>query len=79
MAELSTAARNKLPGKEFAGPDRSYPINDASHAANAKARAKQQLDAGHISQAEYEHICAKANAVLGRGHSPKLSDVLQER
>lgn len=41
MARLSSASRNKLPGKDFAGPDRSYPINDASHARNALSRVSQ--------------------------------------
>jgi hypothetical protein len=41
MAKLKAAARNKLPSSSFAGPDRSYPINDASHARNALARASQ--------------------------------------
>jgi hypothetical protein len=41
MAKLSTKERNKLSGSEFAGPDRSYPIEDASHARNALARAAQ--------------------------------------
>ncbi len=71
MATLSTATRNKLSGSEFAGPDRSYPVPDRSHAANAKARAKQQLNRGHISKSEYEHIVSKANKVLGHN---KLDD-----
>lgn len=41
MAKLTTTRRNDLPGKDFAGPGRSYPIPDKSHAANAKARASQ--------------------------------------
>ena len=41
MAKLSTKARKHLPGSAFAGPDRSYPIEDASHARNALARASQ--------------------------------------
>ncbi len=41
MAKLTTAERNKLPDSDFAGPDRSYPIMDKSHAANAKARVSQ--------------------------------------
>lgn len=41
MAKLNAKRRNALPGKEFAGPDRSYPIPDASHARNALARASQ--------------------------------------
>ena len=41
MAKLTTATRNKIPPKDFAGPDRSYPINDASHGRNALARVEQ--------------------------------------
>lgn len=41
MAALTTKRRNALPAKTFAGPDRSYPIPDASHARNALARASQ--------------------------------------
>ena len=41
MAKLTTAKRNALPGKVFAGPDQSYPIPDRSHAIDAKARATQ--------------------------------------
>ena len=39
MAKLTAAHRNKLPASTFAGPGRSYPINDLSHARNALARA----------------------------------------
>lgn len=41
MAKLTTKRRNALPAKSFAGPDRSYPIEDASHARNALARVSQ--------------------------------------
>ncbi len=39
MAKLTSRARAALPRSTFAGPDRSYPIPDASHARNALARA----------------------------------------
>lgn len=39
MAKLHAKQRNALPTKDFAGPDRSYPIADRSHARNALARA----------------------------------------
>jgi len=39
--KLTAAQRNKIPGKEFAGPDRSYPIENESHARNALARVSQ--------------------------------------
>lgn len=41
MAKLTSKARNALPNSAFAGPDRSYPIENASHARNALARASQ--------------------------------------
>jgi hypothetical protein len=41
MAKLTTGERNALPATDFAGPDRSFPVNDASHARNALARASQ--------------------------------------
>lgn len=41
MAKLTSKARNKLSSKQFAGPNRSYPIEDANHARNALARVSQ--------------------------------------
>jgi hypothetical protein len=66
MSELTTKARNKLPASEFAGPGRSYPIPDKSHAANAKARAKQQLEKGNLSEGAYDAIVRRANTKLGK-------------
>ena len=54
MAKLTAKRRNALPAKTFAGPDRSYPIPDASHARNALARASQ-----HASPALKAKIKAK--------------------
>lgn len=41
MAVLTAARRKKIPTGEFAGPDRSYPIPDKSHARNALSRVSQ--------------------------------------
>lgn len=41
MARLTQGQRDKLPAQEFAGPDRSYPVQDRSHARNALARVSQ--------------------------------------
>ncbi len=60
MAKLTTKARKKIPTSKFAGPDRSYPVNDKNHARNAKARAAQ-----FASPALKAKIDAKANKVLG--------------
>lgn len=64
MAVLSTKARKKLPTNKFAGPGRSYPVEDKAHAANAKARASQAVKAGRMSASEKAKIDAKANRVL---------------
>lgn len=56
MAKLSAAERSKIPADEFAGPDRSYPIEDKAHAEAAildahgpdasriRAKAEAKLD-----------------------------------
>jgi hypothetical protein len=67
MAKLTSKERNKLPKSEFAGPGRSYPIPDESHAADAKARAAQAVKSGRIiSKSEEAKIDEKANKVLGK-------------
>ncbi len=65
MAKLTSKARNALPSSEFALPkERKYPVENKSHAANAKARAQQQFNKGNISKAELSKIDAKANKKL---------------
>jgi hypothetical protein len=39
--KLTSAMRTRIPTQEFAGPDRSYPIEDQSHARNALSRVAQ--------------------------------------
>lgn len=41
MSKLTAKGRNALPDSAFAGPDRSYPVQDENHARNALARASQ--------------------------------------
>jgi hypothetical protein len=66
MAKLTTKQRKSLPPSDFAGPGRSYPVEDRAHAANAKARATQAVKAGRMSAAEAAKIKAKANRKLGK-------------
>lgn len=61
MAKLTTAERNALPDSAFAGPNRSYPVNDKAHAANAKARVSQ-----FGSPKLKKTVDAKANKKLGK-------------
>ena len=51
MAKLTAKTRNAIPTKDFAGPDRSYPIADKSHARNALARASGKPVAGRVRAA----------------------------
>ncbi len=63
--KLSTKARKALPKKDFALPkQRKYPVEDAAHAKNAKARAQQQFNKGNLSESALKKIDAKANKVL---------------
>ncbi len=64
--KLNAAKRNALPKSEFGMPGaRKYPMPDKSHAANAKARATQQVSKGALSAGTAARIRAKANRILG--------------
>jgi hypothetical protein len=66
MAKLTAQTRKSIPTSEFGLPgSRKYPMPDKSHAANAKARATQQVAKGNLSPASAARIRAKANAMLG--------------
>lgn len=64
MSKLTTKRRNALPKSDFAGPGRSYPVEDKAHARNAKARASEMEHKGRMSKAEEKRIDAKADKVL---------------
>jgi hypothetical protein len=65
MAKLTTATKKKEPGNEFGLPEkRKYPMPDASHARNAKARASQMEHQGKLSASDKKKIDAKADKVL---------------
>lgn len=67
MAKLDAAERKRIPASEFGLPgSRKYPMPDKSHAANAKARATQQVKRGKLSATSAEKIRAKANRILGK-------------
>jgi hypothetical protein len=71
MSKLSSKGRDSLPAKDFAGPGRSYPVEDKVHAANAKARASQAVKAGRMSKGEERKIDAKANKELAKDKGKK--------
>jgi len=65
VAKLTSKQRSNLPDSAFAlSKERKYPVENKSHAANAKARAQQQFDKGNISKSTLSKIDAKANKKL---------------
>ena len=77
MGDLRSKRRARIPSRRFGLPERArtseakkesgnYPMPDRRHAANAKARAKQQLMRRRLSRAKYDRIVAKANKILER-------------
>ena len=63
MAKLSAAQRHKLPSSSFAGPGRSFPVNDKTH---AQAALRMVGRAKGLSAAAKARIRARARAKLGR-------------
>jgi hypothetical protein len=75
MADLDADKRAKLPAKDFGLPEKArsakakkesgnYPMPDAKHARNAKARATQARKRGNLTQDEMERIDRKADRKL---------------
>jgi hypothetical protein len=75
MAELSERKRARIPTKKFGLPERArtaeakketgnYPMPDAAHARNAKARAAQQHKKGNLTKDQLERIDRKADKIL---------------
>jgi len=66
MAKLTAAKKNAEPNSDFGLPEkRKYPMPDAAHARNAKARASQMERKGKLSAADKKRVDAKADKVLG--------------
>lgn len=65
MAKLSKSARAALPNKDFAGPDRTFPVNDTDH---ARAALLDVNKAKGLTRAEKAEIKAEARKELHRNH-----------
>lgn len=67
MAKLSEKKRDSMSESQFGLPEeRKYPMPDESHARNAKARAAQQEEKGHLTPAEKKKIDRKADRILDK-------------
>ncbi len=65
MARLDKASRDALPAKDFAGPHRSFPVNDADH---ARAALMDMNMAKGLTAGEKSEIRAEARKELKRNH-----------
>ena len=72
MARLTAAQRNALPDSAFAGPNRSYPVEDKAHAIAAKRLSGRGVKAGNISAGTKKKIDARANRVAPGGLASAL-------
>ena len=67
--DLTTEKRKYMDSSEFAGPGKSFPVNDANHARLAIGGATRAYRAGNISKSTEEHVKAVARKRLGRYRS----------
>jgi uncharacterized protein YdaT len=72
MARLTSKERSKLPAKDFAGPGRSYPVEDKAHARAAKGFAAMHHAPNKAA------IDAKADKVLGKGGGSRFDRMSKE-
>ena len=69
MAKLSYKEKKSFKKSVYGLPgEKKYPMPDASHAKNAKARATQMVKKGKLSSSSRAKIDAKANRILGKSH-----------
>ena len=66
MGKLSTTARKDLPARDFAGPGRTFPVENKAHARDAP----HAEHVGDITPRQEAHIDSRARSVLGEatGH-----------
>jgi len=62
MAKLSKSERDSLPKSDFAGPGRSYPIEDKEHGRKAIQLGAKAVKAGTLSSSEYSHIKSEVHS-----------------
>ncbi len=63
--KLTADMRTRMSKKVFAGPGRSFPVNDKNHARLAISGATRSERAGNISVGTENRIKARARRILG--------------
>jgi len=64
VGKLSAGKRRTMPKGQFAGPGKSFPVNDKTHQRLAISGATRSYNAGNISKSEEKRIKAKARGLL---------------
>ncbi len=64
MARLTAKARKAMPKAKFAGPHKSFPVNDKKHDRLAISGATRSYNAGNISKGTENKIKARARKGL---------------
>ena len=67
MSKLSSAARKELAPGKFAGPNRSFPIEDKVHAEKALQLEPRAEAAGHLTPEQGARVKRLAHAMLKKG------------
>jgi hypothetical protein len=63
--KLTSGKRAGMKKSQFAGPGKSFPVNDANHQRLAISGATRSYNAGNISKGEETKIKGKARGLLG--------------
>lgn len=66
MGKLTAAGRKSIPSEDFAGPGRSFPVEDKGHAEAALEDAPIAEEHGSITASERDLIDRKAHAKLDK-------------
>ncbi len=66
MGDLSKHMRSAIPTRDFAGPDRSFPVENKAHARAAELDAPKAEKKGTITAEERKHIDEKAKKELDK-------------
>lgn len=62
--KLSSGKRSSMPKSQFAGPGKSFPVNDPTHQRMAISGATRSFNAGNISKGTEQRIKSKARGLL---------------
>jgi hypothetical protein len=63
--KLTASARKKIPASKFAGPGRSFPIEDKNHARAALSMVGRSEAKGNVSASAAAKIRHRAKEMLG--------------